>query len=73
MSPGTPRTNDMRTASLKQLLLRLAEAGGLILCKSHRLYFFCWPFSIFAQVSRSVTARLKTSLPGAESLLSTQK
>ena len=29
-------------------------------------------FSIFAQVSASVTARLKTSLPGVESL-STQK
>src|SRR5262249_47832134 len=29
MSPSTPRTNDMRTASLKQLLLRLAEARGL--------------------------------------------
>src|SRR5207249_2016839 len=35
-------------------------------------YFFA-PFSILAQVSASVTARLKTSLCGVESLLSTQK
>jgi hypothetical protein len=30
-------------------------------------FFFCCAFSIFAHVSRSVTARLKTNAPGLES------
>ena len=63
------RMNHEHRDTSRQRIESLFSFFSLCLCDSVVHFFF---FSIFAQVSRSVTARLKTSLPGVESL-STQK
>src|SRR5262245_44956570 len=65
---GGPDHLARQRVSLFHFRTLLVFSVSLCLCASV-VYFFFW---IFAQVSRSVTARLNASFPGAESL-STQK